>query len=104
MDVRNTMLDATLPLTTSEYIEWGNPGTARDGATLVISRENRHDEDRLRKDIRQSFDDKARLVDDVGAVSDVGAGITWMVPRESVDAAVRTLHAIVVPAEGPPVP
>ncbi len=25
MDVLNTMLDATLPLTTSEYIEWGNP-------------------------------------------------------------------------------
>jgi oligopeptidase B len=25
VDVVNTMLDATLPLTTSEYIEWGNP-------------------------------------------------------------------------------
>jgi len=25
VDVLNTMLDATLPLTTSEYIEWGNP-------------------------------------------------------------------------------
>ncbi|MEO6213923.1 MAG: S9 family peptidase, partial [Vicinamibacterales bacterium] len=25
LDVVNTMLDATLPLTTSEYIEWGNP-------------------------------------------------------------------------------
>jgi oligopeptidase B len=25
LDVLNTMLDATLPLTTSEYIEWGNP-------------------------------------------------------------------------------
>ena len=25
VDVINTMLDATLPLTTSEYIEWGNP-------------------------------------------------------------------------------
>ena len=25
VDVMNTMLDATLPLTTSEYIEWGNP-------------------------------------------------------------------------------
>jgi aspartate kinase len=110
-------------------------GTAGDGVTLVISRENLHDEDRLRKDIRQSFDDNARLVDDVGAVSVVGAGInatynnvlhgtralraagidprgmstssfriTWTVPRESVDAAVRTLHATLVPAEGPPVP
>jgi oligopeptidase B len=25
VDVVNTMLDATLPLTTSEYLEWGNP-------------------------------------------------------------------------------
>ena len=25
VDVLNTMLDATLPLTTEEYIEWGNP-------------------------------------------------------------------------------
>jgi oligopeptidase B len=27
VDVLNTMLDASLPLTTSEYIEWGNPNT-----------------------------------------------------------------------------
>ena len=27
VDVMNDMLDASLPLTTSEYIEWGNPGT-----------------------------------------------------------------------------
>jgi oligopeptidase B len=25
VDVINTMLDASIPLTTSEYIEWGNP-------------------------------------------------------------------------------
>ena len=25
MDVMNTMMDATLPLTTGEYLEWGNP-------------------------------------------------------------------------------
>ena len=25
VDILNTMLDASLPLTTSEYIEWGNP-------------------------------------------------------------------------------
>lgn len=28
VDVLNTMLDATLPLTTQEYIEWGNPNDA----------------------------------------------------------------------------
>lgn len=30
VDVLNTMLDATLPLTTEEYIEWGNPNKAAD--------------------------------------------------------------------------
>lgn len=30
VDVINTMLDASLPLTTSEYIEWGNPNTKTD--------------------------------------------------------------------------
>jgi oligopeptidase B len=30
VDVINTMLDASLPLTTSEYIEWGNPNNKAD--------------------------------------------------------------------------
>ncbi|MGH9369907.1 MAG: prolyl oligopeptidase family serine peptidase, partial [Vicinamibacterales bacterium] len=30
VDVVNTMLDASLPLTTAEYIEWGNPNTKAD--------------------------------------------------------------------------
>src|SRR5688572_7829065 len=30
VDVINTMLDASLPLTTSEYIEWGNPNNESD--------------------------------------------------------------------------
>ena len=51
---------------------FGAPG---DGVTLVISRENLHDEGRLRKDIDQSYGAAASLVDDVGAVSVVGAGI-----------------------------
>ena len=29
VDVMNTMLDATLPLTTGEYLEWGNPNEER---------------------------------------------------------------------------
>jgi oligopeptidase B len=29
VDIINTMLDASLPLTTSEYIEWGNPHEER---------------------------------------------------------------------------
>jgi aspartate kinase len=43
--------------------------------TLVISRENLHDEGRLRKDIDQSYGAAASLVDGIGAVSVVGAGI-----------------------------
>ena len=30
VDVLNTMLDPTLPLTTQEYIEWGNPNVRRE--------------------------------------------------------------------------
>ncbi|GAC1519944.1 MAG: oligopeptidase B [Vulcanimicrobiaceae bacterium] len=30
VDVMNTMLDASLPLTTSEYLEWGDPNVASD--------------------------------------------------------------------------
>ena len=34
VDVLNTMLDATLPLTTQEYIEWGNPNDAESYAYM----------------------------------------------------------------------
>ncbi|MEI8089583.1 MAG: S9 family peptidase [Opitutaceae bacterium] len=34
VDVLNTMLDASLPLTTSEYIEWGNPNIADEYAWM----------------------------------------------------------------------
>lgn len=34
VDVINTMLDATLPLTTEEYIEWGNPNKADEYAWI----------------------------------------------------------------------
>ena len=51
---------------------YGAPG---DGVTLVISRENLHDEDRLRRSIAAAFGDAAQLVDNVAAVSVVGAGI-----------------------------
>jgi aspartate kinase len=50
-------------------------GAAGDGVTLVVSRENLHDEERVRRDIAGAFGDSARLIDDVGAVSVVGAGI-----------------------------
>jgi aspartate kinase len=50
-------------------------GGNTDGTTLVISRENLHNEDRLRRDLSAAFGDDARLVDGLGAISVVGAGI-----------------------------
>jgi oligopeptidase B len=35
VDVVNTMLDASLPLTTSEYLEWGDPNVASDYAYMM---------------------------------------------------------------------
>ena len=46
-----------------------------DGTTLVISRENLHNEDRLRRALAAAFGDEARLIDGLGAVSIVGTGI-----------------------------
>src|SRR5687768_16825355 len=46
-----------------------------DGTTLVISRENLHNEDRLRRALTEAFGPVARLVDGLGAVSIVGTGI-----------------------------
>ena len=91
--------------------------------TLVISRENLHDEPRVRARLTERFADRVRLLDGLGAVSAIGAGInatyanvrtgsatlrergidarglatssfriTWMVPRERVEDAVRALH------------
>jgi oligopeptidase B len=34
VDVLNTMLDASLPLTTAEYIEWGNPTVKEEYAWM----------------------------------------------------------------------
>ncbi len=110
------------------------PGNPMKLLELLDAR-NLHDEDRVRRDIAKAFGDSARLIDSVGAVSVVGAGInasyanllrgtaalhganiepqgvstssfriTWLVPRASLDAAVRALHSALVPDEGPVVP
>ena len=94
-----------------------------DHTTVAISRENLHDEARLRDLLQARLNGRARLVDGLGAVSVVGAGInatygnvltgeaalaaigvrpagtatssfriTWMIPREQTDDAVRALH------------
>jgi aspartate kinase len=41
----------------------------------VLSRENLHHEDRLRRELSTTFPDAAVLIDGLGAVSVVGAGI-----------------------------
>jgi aspartate kinase len=50
-------------------------GGGSDGTTLVISRENLHNEDRLRRELSSAFGESARIVDGLGALSVVGAGI-----------------------------
>jgi len=94
-----------------------------DRTTIAISRENLHDEARLRNGLQARLQGRARLVDGLAAVSVVGAGInatyqnlqagadalsaigiatpgvatssfriTWMIPGERVQEAVRALH------------
>ena len=46
-----------------------------DGVNVVLSRENLHDEDRFRRDLAARFGETARLLDGIGAVSVIGAGI-----------------------------
>lgn len=46
-----------------------------DRSTLVISRENLHDEERLRDALQTRLHGRARLVDGLAAVSAIGAGI-----------------------------
>jgi aspartate kinase len=46
-----------------------------DRTTVVLSRENLHDESRLRDALQTRLDGRARLIDGLGAVSAVGAGI-----------------------------
>jgi aspartate kinase len=43
--------------------------------SLVVSRENLHEEDRLRTELATRFGDRVRIVDTLGAVSVVGSGI-----------------------------
>jgi aspartate kinase len=46
-----------------------------DSLSMVISRENLHEEGKLRAELSRRFGDRVRLVDTLGAVSAIGAGI-----------------------------
>jgi len=118
-----------------KQLQWTGFGTGAGAVSIVISRENLHVESLLREDLAREFGGAATLVDDLGAVSVVGAGInatyanlrkgslslseqgiaprgfatssfriTWLVPRERLDDAVRALHAALVAVEPQPVP
>jgi aspartate kinase len=50
-------------------------GVPTDGTTVIVSRENLHDEDRLRRALSAAVAENARIVDGLGAVSIIGAGI-----------------------------
>jgi aspartate kinase len=103
--------------------------------TLLISRENLHNEPKVQSAFASRFGDGVRLIGGLGAVSVIGTGInasyanacagldalagagvqprgmstssfriTWIVPSEGVNTAVRALHARFVESSGPPVP
>jgi aspartate kinase len=63
-----------------------------DRTTVVISRENLHDEDRLRDALSTRLGKTARLIDGLGAVSVVGAGIN--ATYENVRAGTTTLAGL----------
>jgi aspartate kinase len=65
---------------------------------IVISRENLHDEDRLREALDMNFGDEVRLVDGLGAVSVIGAGIN--ATYANVIAGTRALDAAGIYASG----
>jgi aspartate kinase len=106
-------------------------GDEGDGATLVVSRENLHNEALLRADLAGI----ARIIDGLGAISVVGAGInatyknvrqgtaclrasgilpqglatssfriTWLIPRDRCDEAVQALHRAFIEQTVAPVP
>jgi aspartate kinase len=73
-------------------------GGVSDGTTLVISRENLHNEERLCRDLRAAFHDNARLIDGLAAVSIVGTGIN--ATYNNVRRGARRLHDAGIRASG----
>jgi len=66
--------------------------------TVAISRENLHDEDRLRDALQQRLSGRARLVDGLGAVSVVGTGIN--ATYNNVRAGMETLARLSIDPAG----
>lgn len=51
------------------------PATPPDALDMVLSRENLHEEERFRRGLAERFGDTVRVLDGIGAVSAIGAGI-----------------------------
>jgi aspartate kinase len=69
-----------------------------DRATVAISRENLHDEDRLRDILSTRLAGRARLIDGLAAVSVVGAGIN--ATYDNVRAGMSTFATLGIAPEG----
>ena len=72
--------------------------TFADRTTLVISRENLHDEERLRDALQTRLGGRARLIDGLAAVSAIGAGIN--ASYANLRAGTEALGAIGITAAG----
>ena len=116
---------------------FASEGPGSEGLTVVLSQENIHEEPAaLRAALNQGgFGGQVSLLDHLGAVSAIGAGIntsyrnvlsgtdcltgaglasrgvatssfriTWLTPREQLNAAVRALHGHFLEQTAPPVP
>jgi aspartate kinase len=73
-------------------------GGGADGTTLVISRENLHNEDRLRHDLSAAFGTDARIIDGLGALSIIGTGIN--ATYDNVRRGAACLHTSGIPSFG----
>jgi aspartate kinase len=69
-----------------------------DRTTVAVSRENLHDEERLRAALSSKLGSRARLIDGLAAVSVVGAGIN--ATYDNVRAGMETLAALGIAPEG----
>jgi aspartate kinase len=70
------------------------PAFGGSATTVVLSRENLHDEDRLRQELTRAFGNGATLIDGLGAVSVVGAGINATYANVRRGSAALAAHGI----------
>ena len=71
-------------------------GRGCDGMTMILPRENLHDEERLRYELGRRFGEDASLIDGLGAVSVVGAGINASFANVRQGGACLRAHGITV--------